>query len=74
MAEIFDAGDKWGSIATPKYFWFRESAKISTYLYAIVAGPFDYFESNEEGLPPMRIYARRSLKDDINYKDMFNVT
>ena len=74
VAETFGAADKFSSIATPRYFWFKESPKISTYLYAIVAGPFDYFENIKEGLPPMRIYARKSLKDDINHKDMFNIT
>jgi aminopeptidase N len=27
-----------------------------------------------EGLPPMRIYARKSLKNDINHQEMFLVT
>jgi len=40
---------------------FRQSDRFSTYLMAIVAGPFDYHEKNEEGLPPMRIYARKSV-------------
>ena len=74
VAKSFEASDVWSSISTPDYFWFKESPKISTYLYAIVAGPFDYFENIKEGLPPMRIYARKSLKKDINHEDMFNVT
>ena len=58
----------------PIAFWFKESAKISPYIYAIVAGPYDYYESIVEDLPPMRIYARKSLKEDINHKEMFLVT
>jgi aminopeptidase N len=51
-----------------------KSAKISTYIYAIVAGPYDYFEKIEAGLPPMRLYARKSLKNEINHEEMFLVT
>jgi aminopeptidase N len=62
------------SIQNPQYFWFNESAKISTYLYAFFAGPFDYFENNKEGLPPMRIYARKTLMNEVNHEDMFHCT
>ncbi len=55
-------------------FIFSETAKISTYIYAIVAGPYGYHESNKEGLPPMRIYARKSLVESINHEEMFLVT
>lgn len=58
----------------PQLFLFQQSAKISTYIYAIVAGPYDYFEKIEEGLPPMRLYARKSLKQEINHEEMFLVT
>jgi len=53
---------------------FMESERYSTYLYAIVAGPYGYFERQTEGLPPMRIYARKSLVDQINHQLMFDVT
>ena len=49
------------------------SPKISTYLYAIVAGPYQYYESIEEGMPPMRIYARKTLYNFINHKEMFKI-
>jgi aminopeptidase N len=51
-----------------------KTPRISTYIYAIVAGPFDYYESIVDGLPLMRIYARASLKKDINHEEMFLVT
>jgi aminopeptidase N len=66
--------DAWNSIIDPKVFIFSETAKISTYIYAIVAGPYGYHESNKEGLPPMRIYARKSLVECINHEEMFLVT
>ena len=53
---------------------FKQSYKISTYLYCICAGPFSFWERNTEGFPPMRIYARKSLIADVNYEEMFTVT
>jgi aminopeptidase N len=43
---------------------------------AIVAGPFDYHERNTPGLPPMRIYARKTVFDalTLSHDEMFNVT
>jgi aminopeptidase N len=58
----------------PKVVSFPKSAKISTYLYAIVAGPYGYFERENEGLPPMRIYARLSLLESVNHQLMFDIT
>jgi hypothetical protein len=37
-------------------------------------GAFDYHEKIAEDLPPMRIYARKSLIGDLNFDEMFNVT
>ena len=47
---------------------FNRTKKISTYLFAFVAGPFDYLEQSEEVKQeepniPMRVYCRRSLKN-----------
>ena len=56
---------------------FNESFRISTYLYAIVGGPFAFHERperQEEGFPLMRIYARQSLINDVRHEEMFNVT
>ena len=43
---------------------------------AIVAGPFDSHERNTEGLPPMRVYARKTVFADLSLssEEMFNVT
>lgn len=56
---------------------FRESDRYSTYLFAIVAGPFAYHERKPSaGLPPMRIYARKTVFDalSLSQEEMFNVT
>lgn len=52
---------------------FKESYKISTYVYAICAGAYAFHEKNTEGYPPMRIYARKSITD-LNFDEMFTVT
>jgi len=44
-----------------KSAFFHDTPKISTYLYAIVAGPYGFYEfknTKGDGLPPMKIYAR----------------
>lgn len=55
---------------------FGESHRISPYLYAIVAGPFDYHEKKVEGLPLMRIYSRKTVFADLSVssEEMFRVT
>jgi len=57
-----------------KPVFFNESFRISTYIYAIVAGPYGYHERQKDGFPLMRIYARQSLVSDVNHEEMFNVT
>jgi len=58
----------------PKTFTFNISDRISSYLFAIVAGPFDYYERNTPNFPPMRIYARKTLMESVNHDEMFKVT
>lgn len=74
VAELFGEPSSWTSIDTPTHFCFITTPRISPYLFAIVAGPFDYFEELKEGYPPMRIYARKTLKQYINHVEMFKVT
>jgi aminopeptidase N len=52
---------------------FKPSYKISSYLYCICVGAYVYHEKITEGYPPMRIYARNSLKD-LNFDEMFTIT
>jgi aminopeptidase N len=56
-----------------KFVEFYETDKISTYLFAIAAGPFQFQEENKPGYPPMRIYARASFKG-LNFTEKFLVT
>ena len=53
---------------------FKQSYKISSYLYCFCAGAYLYHEKITEGLPPMRIYARKSLIGELNFDEMFTIT
>jgi len=53
---------------------FKDSYKISSYLYCICVGAFLYHEKITEGFPPMRIYARKSLIGELNFDEMFTIT
>jgi len=71
-AQAFDT--TYLTLSKPKATHILPSARISPYIYAIVAGPYDYFERQSEGLPLMRIYARKSLMESVNHKLMFDIT
>ncbi len=55
---------------------FKETARISPYLYAIIGGPFGYFENKTEGFPAMRIFVRKSLKGFVgkSAEEFFRIT
>lgn len=77
VAELFWPGtskDILKNLVDPTFFCFKKTPRIAPYIYAIVTGPFDYFEEIKEGYPPMRIYARKTLKKEINHVEMFKVT
>eukprot|EP00826_Nyctotherus_ovalis_P035906 TRINITY_DN3129_c0_g3_i1.p1 TRINITY_DN3129_c0_g3~~TRINITY_DN3129_c0_g3_i1.p1 ORF type:complete len:563 (-),score=125.85 TRINITY_DN3129_c0_g3_i1:905-2593(-) len=44
---------------------FRETPKLSTYLYAMIAGPYTVFEEHEPNFPPMRIFVRKTLQHHV---------
>lgn len=76
MGKIMFKEEGLNKIENPRMSIFRESDRYSTYLMAIVAGPFDYHERNTPGLPPMRIYSRKTVFADLSLssEEMFNVT
>ncbi len=43
-------------------------------MYAIVAGPYAFNESNNIKYVPMIIYGRKNLIGDINHEEMLKVT
>jgi hypothetical protein len=53
---------------------FEQTPKISTYLYAICAGPYRIFEDFDPMYVPQRIYVRQSLVDNMRYELMFGIT
>jgi aminopeptidase N len=44
VAEVFGQKEEWDKIEKPHTFCFKTTPKISSYLYAVVAGPYEYFE------------------------------
>ncbi len=66
--------ESFGTPAACSLTVFGETPKISTYLYAVAAGPWHAFESKVEGYPDMRILCRRSLKEFIWHQEFFEVT
>ena len=77
IATNFGVAGIFKGIEAPTTITFNESPAIASYLFAIVAGPYGYAESNVEGMPPMRIYARQSLMADVaadTANEMFKVT
>ncbi|MFH1325349.1 MAG: aminopeptidase N, partial [archaeon] len=52
---------------------FNETKKISTYLFHVSAGNYEYFDDSYKGMR-MRIYFRKTMKKLIPREEMFRVT
>ena len=77
VAKSFNADKMLLEMQNPTVTRFEQSPKISTYLFAIVAGPFKHVEYIEQGLPPMRVYLRSSLMQTVDQtylREMMTVT
>ena len=53
---------------------FEQTPRISTYLYAICAGPYGVFEDYDPSHVPQRIFARRSLMENVRHEMIFGIT
>ena len=56
---------------------FKETKKISSYLFALCAGPYEKFEDEyqgEFGTYPFGIYLRSSLKEHLDAEEIFEIT
>ena len=53
---------------------FEQTPKISSYLYAICAGPFTQFEDYDPMYPPQRVLVRASLVDNLRHELIFGIT
>lgn len=53
---------------------FEQTPRISTYLYAVCAGPFTHFEDYDPMYPPQRVYVRKSLVDNLRHELIFGIT
>lgn len=55
-----------------KLWQFPESQSFSTYLFSLHAGPYHMWEKNFR--IPLRLFARQSIKDQVRFKEWFEVT
>ena len=46
---------------------FEQTAKISTYLYAVCAGPYVFFEDFDPMHTPQRVFVRKSLVKNLRH-------
>lgn len=56
---------------------FNETKKISSYLFALCAGPYESFKDEyqgEFGTYPFGIYVRKSLKEFLDAEEIFEIT
>lgn len=59
---------------TYRVYEFEQTPRISCYLYAVCAGPFETFEDNDPMYPPQRVYVRKSMIDYMRHEMVFGVT
>lgn len=56
-----------------KIWEFRPTKKISTYVWALHAGPWARWSSKYRNIP-LKLYARQSLAKHVDYKNWFKIT
>ncbi len=59
-------------LATKKLWSFPESARISTYVFALHAGPYSSW--SKKGPTPMRLFARKSLAQYVDSAEWLDIT
>ena len=52
---------------------FKETALISSYLFALVAGPYQAFREEHKGIP-IGLFCRKSLAEKLDIDEVFTVT
>ena len=53
---------------------FQQTHKISTYLFAVCAGPYLKFEDFDPEYPPQRVFVRESLVENLRHELVMGVT
>jgi len=56
-----------------KSIQFKETAKFSTYIFALVVGPHQKWEDKYNDIP-LRLYCRKSLAKDLDSDNLFEIT
>ncbi len=52
---------------------FRKTLPLSSYIFALVAGPYQAFRSNHEGIP-LGLFCRKSLAPRLDADEVFEIT
>lgn len=47
---------------------FEQTARISSYLFAVCAGPYHVFTDYDPMHPPQRVFVRQSLKENMRHE------
>jgi aminopeptidase N len=53
---------------------FETTPAISTYLFALVAGPYDHVHDDFNGRVPLGIFCRKSLRKHLDSDELFEIT
>lgn len=58
----------------PTVIIFETTARVSTYLYAVCAGPYVVFEDSDPFYPPQRVLVRKTLVPNLRYELVMGIT
>lgn len=53
---------------------FEQTPRISTYLYAICAGPYEVYSDNDPMYVPQKVFVRQSLIENLKQDTVFGIT
>jgi aminopeptidase N len=66
--------DLYGSDSAISVYSFDKTPKISTYLYAVCAGPYAMFEDSDPKYVKQRCFVRQSLKENLKSDLVMGIT
>ncbi|MET9245897.1 aminopeptidase N [Nonomuraea sp. NPDC003709] len=73
VEELPEQGGRHGAVAPARRWEFPPTAAISTYITALVAGPYHKVTSEHDGIP-LGIYCRASLAEHLDADNILEVT
>lgn len=65
-------------VAGGKHHTFPQTPALSTYIFALMAGPYDHYEDKftyPDGKEvPLGIYCRKTMSKFLDYQELFTIT